>query len=55
MRIVLMVISLAALGMLFVGPLLHAAGIAPPEVGRYGILAGTAGWFATAPFWMKYR
>jgi len=55
MRIVLVVISLAALGTLFVGPLLHAAGLAPPVVGRYGIFAGTVGWFATAPFWMKYR
>ena len=53
MRKVLIVVSLAALGMLFVGPVLHAAGIAPPEVSQYGILAGTAGWFATAPFWMK--
>ncbi|MHA1563693.1 MAG: hypothetical protein ACTSX7_00150 [Alphaproteobacteria bacterium] len=53
MRIVLMAISLASLGILFAGPVLHAAGIAPPEVGQYGIFAGTAGWFVTSPFWMK--
>jgi len=55
MRVALKVISFAALVVLFVGPALHAAGLAPPEVGRYGILAGTVGWFATAPFWIKYR
>ncbi len=55
MRKVLMVISLATLVVLFVGPILHAAGLASPEVGRYGILAGTVGWFATAPLWIKYR
>ena len=53
MRKFLMVISLTALGVLFVGPMLHTAGLAPAEVGRYGILAGTVGWFATAPFWIK--
>ena len=55
MRKVLMVISLAALCLLFVGPALHAAGRVSAEVGRYGILAGTVGWFATAPFWIKSR
>ncbi len=55
MRKVLMVISFVALVVLFVGPTLHAAGLAQPEIGQYGILAGTVGWFATAPFWIKYR
>ncbi len=55
MRRVLMVLSLTALGVLFTGPALHAAGLAPPEVGQYGILTGTVGWFATAPFWIKYQ
>ena len=55
MRTLLIVISWLALGVLFAGPTLHAAGIASAEVGRYSILAGTVGWFATAPFWVKSR
>ncbi|MEE9602926.1 MAG: hypothetical protein V3V75_06450 [Thermoguttaceae bacterium] len=55
MRTILMVISLTALGVLLVTPTLHAAGLAPREVGQYGIFIGTVGWFATAPFWIKYR
>lgn len=50
-----MFISLAALAVLFVGPTLHALGLVSAEVGTSGILAGTLGWFATAPFWIKYR
>jgi len=53
MRRTLKAISLAALAVLFVGPTLHAVGLVSTEVGRYGILAGTIGWFATAPFWIK--
>jgi len=55
MRRLLMVISLAALAVLFVGPTLHATGLASPDVGRYGIWAGTVGWFATAPLWIRNR
>ena len=55
MRTILKSISLTALGVLLVAPTLHAAGLAPPEVGRYGLYIGTVGWFATAPFWIKYR
>ena len=55
MRVVLKVISFTALVVLFVGPTLHAAGLAPLGVGRYSILVGTVGWFVTAPFWIKYR
>jgi hypothetical protein len=53
MRTILMVISLVALFVLLAGPVLHAASVAPPEVGQYGILVGTVGWFATAPFYMR--
>jgi len=53
MRIALKAVSLAALAVLFLGPTLHAAGAASPEVGRHAILAGTIGWFVTAPFWVK--
>ncbi len=55
MRTTLMIVSLAALVVLFAGPTLHAVGFVSTEVGRYGILAGTIGWFATAPFWIKRR
>ena len=55
MRTILIAISLAALVVLFVGPTLHAMGLASADVGQYGILAGTVGWFATAPFWIRYR
>ena len=34
---------------------LHAAGLASAEAGQFGILAGTIGWFATAPFWIRKR
>ena len=55
MRTILMAISLAALAILFTGPTLHAAELASAEVGQYGILVGTIGWFATAPFWIRYK
>jgi len=55
MRTILMTISAVALMVLFAGPTLHAVGLVPAEVGRYGILAGTVGWFATAPFWIRHR
>jgi hypothetical protein len=55
MRTVLIVISLASLAVLFVGPVLHAASLAPAEIGQYSILLGTVGWFATAPFYIRKR
>ena len=55
MRTMLMVISVAALVVLFALPTLHAAGLASAEAGQFGILAGTIGWFATAPFWIRKR
>ena len=55
MRTILMMISAAALIVLFAGPTLHAAGLVSAEAGQYGILAGTVGWFATAPFWVKHH
>ena len=53
-RTILKVISLVALGLLLAAPTLHAVGLAPREVGQCGIFIGTAGWFATAPFWIRY-
>ncbi len=55
MKPILMIISLLALGVLLAAPTLHAAGLVPREVGQYGMLLGTVGWFVTAPFWIKYR
>ena len=55
MRKILMGVSLAALVVLFTLPALHAAGLASAEAGQSGILAGTIGWFATAPFWIRKR
>ena len=55
MKTILMVISLAALGLLLAAPTLHAAGLASREVGQHGIFIGTVGWFATAPFWIRYH
>ncbi len=55
MRMILMLISLTALGVLVAGPVLHAASLASAEVGQYGILVGTVGWFATAPFIIRKR
>lgn len=55
MKTILMIISLAALGVLLAAPTLHAMGHATREFGQYGMLIGTVGWFATAPFWIKYR
>ncbi len=53
MRTVLIAISLTALAVLVAAPTLHATGLAAREVGQYGIMAGTVGWFATAPFWIR--
>ena len=53
MRAILMSVSVLALAVLFVLPVLHAAGMAPAGTGRAGILVGTIVWFATAPFWIK--
>ena len=53
MRTMLITISLAALVILFVGPTLHAMGLASAQAGQYSILVGTVGWFATAPFWIR--
>jgi len=51
MKTILMLISLLALGVLLVAPTLHAT----REFCQYGMILGTVGWFATAPFWIKYR
>jgi len=55
MRKWLMGISILSLVVLFVAPVLHAAGAAPAGVSHWGMAVGTIGWFATAPFWMRYR
>ena len=55
MRTILIVISLTALGVLVTVPTLHAMGLAARAVGQFGILIGSAGWFATAPFWIGHH
>jgi hypothetical protein len=55
MRTILITISLAALVVLFVGPTLYAMGLTSADFGQYSILAGTVGWFATAPFWIRHH
>ena len=55
MKTALIVASALALVLLLVLPLLHALGLASVEANRYGMTLGTIGWFATAPFWMRYR
>ncbi len=55
MKAVWMTLSMVALIVLLVLPILHAYGVASYEASRWGITLGTVGWFATAPFWMQYR
>ncbi len=55
MKVVLMTISILALAVSLALPLLHACGAASPEASRTGMALGTLGWFATAPFWMRFR
>ena len=53
MKYTLIAISMVALVVLFVGPTLHAMDYVTKAVAQNCILAGTIGWFATAPFWIK--
>ena len=55
MKTALKAVSFASLALLFVAAGLLFAGVLPR--GAYGLilLAGTVGWFATVPFWMKRR
>jgi hypothetical protein len=55
MKAALMAISLLALAILLLLPLMHACGAASLEASRTGMAFGTLGWFATAPFWMRHR
>ena len=55
MRRILIALSLTALVVLFVGPTLHAMELVSVDFGKHCILAGTVGWFATAPFWIRRR
>jgi hypothetical protein len=54
MKIVLIVISVVALIVLLTAPMLHALGYGSAQTSNYGMLVGTVGWFATAPFWMRH-
>jgi hypothetical protein len=53
MKRVLLLLSFLALGVLFTAPMLHAAGLVSEAASRYGMILGTAGWFTTAPFWIR--
>ena len=55
MKAALITLSMLALAVSLVLPLLHAFGAASPEASRAGMALGTLGWFATAPCWMRYR
>ena len=52
MRYALIAVSVLSLCVAFAAPALHAMGEATDEISRLGMLIGTAGWFATAPFWI---
>lgn len=53
MKYILMLISVAALVVLFVAPTLHAMGIGSQQTSQAGILIGTIGWFGSAILWMR--
>jgi hypothetical protein len=55
MKAALITISMLALAVSLVLPLLHAFGAASAEASRTGMVLGTLAWFATAPFWLRYR
>ncbi len=53
MKYLLMLISVAALVVLFVAPTLYAMGIGSQQTSQTGILIGTIGWFGSAILWMR--
>jgi hypothetical protein len=55
MKTVLITISLLALVVLFAVPALHAMGHVSAVASQTGMVLGTVGWFATAPFWIRRR
>ena len=55
MKTAMMAVSFLALVVLLLLPTLHAAGAVSAAVSQHSITAGTLLWFATAPFWMRYR
>jgi len=55
MRKTVMVISFIGLAVLITLPMMQFMGSVSKEVGMWGIQIGTALWFLTAPFWMKFN
>ncbi len=53
MRKTAMAVSVLSLAVLLAGPVLRACGLASADLARGAIVAGTIGWFASAPFWMR--
>jgi len=53
MKSKMIMISMAALAVLLVAPALHALDVVSPAISRYGMVAGTIGWFLTAPLWIR--
>jgi len=55
MKTVGFTLSMLALIVLLVLPVLHTLGLVGQAASRWAISLGTLGWFATAPLWMRYR
>ncbi len=55
MKYVLIAVSALGLLVLLAAPILHTAQVVSAGVSQAGMIVGTVAWFATAPFWMRYR
>ena len=55
MKAAMMAVSWSALLILLLLPMLHVGGVVSAAASQQGITFGTLLWFATAPFWMRYR
>jgi hypothetical protein len=48
-------LSILALVALLVGSILHVMGIVSATTSQHAMTVGTAGWFLTAPLWMRRK
>lgn len=55
MKLLLKALSFLALGLIFASAGLLFAGLFGRRTYEVLSLVGTAGWFATVPFWMRHR
>jgi hypothetical protein len=55
MKTLMKAISYVSLGVLILGPILYFFDKVVHQTSIHFMLAGTVGWFATAPFWMKSK